>query len=50
MAEFLEQGADPNKLYHEHGGISSFHIAVGLDNSLAYTKLFLKHKAQVDLR
>ena len=46
----LNIGANPNRLFEEHGGISAFHIAVGLENDLKFTKLFVNHQALVNLK
>lgn len=45
----LNIGANPNCLFDQEGGISPFHIAVGVGN-LQLTKLFLKSEANVNLR
>jgi hypothetical protein len=47
----LTNGANPNNLFSEHdGGISAFHIAVGVDNDLEFTRLFLNYNADVYLQ
>ena len=46
----LSTGADPNKIFKQHGGVSPFHIAVGLENDLIFTKLFLSYNANVHLK
>ncbi|CAF0740772.1 unnamed protein product [Brachionus calyciflorus] len=46
----LSIGADPNRLFKEHNGISSFHIAVGLENDLKFTRLFIKNNANVNIK
>ena len=35
----LSMGANPNRLFTEHGGISPFHITVGLDQDVKFTLL-----------
>ena len=49
-AFLLSIGANPNRIFREHGGISPFHIAVGLDNDLKYTRLFLNNSGNANLR
>lgn len=51
MAFLLGIGANPNRLMDEHGGVSPFHLAVGLESdNLKYTQLFLKSNANVNIR
>ncbi len=42
-------GANPNHLFDDEGGISAFHIAVGVGN-LQLIKLFLQSEANVNLK
>ena len=47
----LSNGANPNNLFSEHdGGISAFHIAVGVENDLEFTRLFLNYNGDVYLQ
>jgi ankyrin repeat protein len=48
--KLLSKGANPNRIFEDKGGISPFHIAVGLDNDLKFTKLFLNTNVNVNLR
>ena len=43
-------GANPNRIFNNCGGISPFHIAVGLEDDLKFAQLFLSYNADVNLR
>ncbi len=45
----LSIGANPNHLFNDEGGISAFHIVVGVGN-LQLIKLFLESEANVNLK
>ncbi len=45
----MKAGANPNRLFDEEGGISAFHIAVGIGN-VEFTKAFLSNNADVNLK
>ena len=46
----MKKGADPNYLFKSYGGVSAFHIAVGLDDNIEFTKLFLDYKADAKIK
>lgn len=45
----LSIGANPNHLFDDEGGISPFHIAVGV-GTIELTRLFLQSEADVNLK